>query len=342
MNSFQSTLSKDIAAKESHISALEQSVRSLSSEKSELFDQLQLRQAELESSQLQMDSLQSQNNELQYQLRECNDRIALLAEELSDARQGLHDSTSPDAHDSTVGLDSMLSAVEAKYEIRLSDLQKRFDAAEKERSEAEVEWSRKLSDKAKELDGLKKALSSVDKHKGIENEKLSGLMHENEKLLATLKEQKTRILTLERQTESFVEVEVCLHLISCLNVYLTVLQDAAKMQVLQAQSKLTALEQQITELKTRETQLKANNKVTIHDNIIQAITDLILDSARGTQKSAIIRCPARTSTQPRRWLLVNAPRKWVSGTLTDLDIVGYFRPTVASRLSSPAIPNEQE
>jgi len=64
------------------IDRLERSIRSLSTEKDSLFDQLQMRQAEVESSQSLLEVLQSQNTELQYQVREKDSRVALLSEEL--------------------------------------------------------------------------------------------------------------------------------------------------------------------------------------------------------------------------------------------------------------------
>ena len=80
-------MTRDLENKDSRIADLESLVRSLEGEKDEFFDQLQLRQAELESSRSRLESLEGQTTEFQYQLREANDRIALLTEELSDARR---------------------------------------------------------------------------------------------------------------------------------------------------------------------------------------------------------------------------------------------------------------
>ena len=78
---------REIEHKKSRIVDLENTVKMLSTEKDELFDQVQLRQAETESSQSHLESLQGQNTELQYQLREASDRIALLQDEFTDVRR---------------------------------------------------------------------------------------------------------------------------------------------------------------------------------------------------------------------------------------------------------------
>ena len=78
-----------MAAKNSKIQTLENSVRSLNNERDNLFDQLQLRQAELESSQSRLESLDSSQSELQFQLREATERNAILSEELTDVHREL-------------------------------------------------------------------------------------------------------------------------------------------------------------------------------------------------------------------------------------------------------------
>src|SRR5260221_11854998 len=73
--------------KGAQIDRLQRSNQSLSAEKDNLFDQLQIRQAEVEFAQSLLEVLQSQNTELQYQIREKDGRISILNKELSDSRQ---------------------------------------------------------------------------------------------------------------------------------------------------------------------------------------------------------------------------------------------------------------
>lgn len=124
------------------------------------FDQLQLRQAEAESAQSHLESLQSQNTELQYQLRETNDRYTLLKDELAEVQRE-QESRSREPLTSASEVARLLSAAEAKYESKISDLKRNLRALEKERSDGEAEWSRKLRDKAREIDLLKKELGSA-------------------------------------------------------------------------------------------------------------------------------------------------------------------------------------
>ena len=124
------------------------------------FDQLQLRQAEAESAQSHLESLQSQNTELQYQLRETNDRYTLLKDELAEVQRE-QESRSREPLTSASEVARLLSAASAKYESKISDLKRNLRALEKERSDGEAEWSRKLRDKAREIDLLKKELGSA-------------------------------------------------------------------------------------------------------------------------------------------------------------------------------------
>ena len=149
-----------MSTKNSQISALEKSVNKLSHENTSLFDQLQLRQAELESSQLHTETLQSQNTELAFQLRESEDRNTLAVDELqelrSDQEARLH---SPGT--SAEEISQVVNAVETKYEAKLSDLRKILGNAEKERNENEANWSKKILEKTKEADELRRLLQAA-------------------------------------------------------------------------------------------------------------------------------------------------------------------------------------
>jgi len=129
-------------------------------DKNAFFDQLQLRQAEVESAQSHLESLESQNTELQYQLRETNDRYTLLMDDLAEVRRE-YESRSREPLTSASEVARLLSATEAKYESKISDLKRNLRTLEKERSDGEAEWSRKLRDKVREVDHLKKEVGSA-------------------------------------------------------------------------------------------------------------------------------------------------------------------------------------
>lgn len=129
-------------------------------DKNTFFDHLQLRQAELESAQSHLESLQSQNTELQYQLRETHDRYALLKEDFAETQRE-QESQAREPAASTGEMARLLSETEAKYESKISDLKRNIRAIEKERNDGELEWSRKLRDKARETEELKRVVGSV-------------------------------------------------------------------------------------------------------------------------------------------------------------------------------------
>jgi len=141
---------------------LESSLNNATRDKNAFFDQLQLRQAEVESAQAHLESLEHQNMELQFQLRESNDRVALLREECAElARE--QENRVRDPVNSADEIARMVSATEVKYEAKLSELKRDLAIMEKERHESEADWSRKLKEKVKNLEDLKRVLGSATK-----------------------------------------------------------------------------------------------------------------------------------------------------------------------------------
>lgn len=198
---------KELELKTSRISQLEGSIQTLRTEKDDLFDQLQLRQAELESSRHLLDTLQSQSSEYQYQIRESSERISLLQEELADAQrlQALNVQVSAAPADEISGL--LLSA-ETKYESRLAELRRQLTIAERERDEGEVEWSRKLKEKVKEIDSLKNTVSQSLKTGDDEKERMGGLKEEIQRLEEELRLSQEAVSELKSQAGNVADVEV--------------------------------------------------------------------------------------------------------------------------------------
>lgn len=212
----QTALTRDLENKDSRIADLESLVRSLEGEKDEFFDQLQLRQAELESSRSRLESLEGQTTEFQYQLREANDRIALLTEELSDARREQETkalSIGPSAEE----VSRLLSAAESKYEARISDLRNRLSSIEREREEGDALWSRKLADKSRELDSLRDILNSSARSREQQSENVEALKEEIDRLKEEIMASQLRISDMRTQADHAMETEVCcVHASLCL------------------------------------------------------------------------------------------------------------------------------
>ena len=75
--------------------------------------------------------------------------MALLKEECSELLRE-HETRSRDPGPSAEEIARMVSATEAKYESKLSELKRNLGIMEKERHESESDWSRKLKETVKE------------------------------------------------------------------------------------------------------------------------------------------------------------------------------------------------
>jgi hypothetical protein len=185
---------------------LDASVNNLSKENRTFFEQLQIRQAELESSQHHVGTLQSQNTELQFQLREARDRVTLLAEEISDLR-GEQDMR---PQGPGVTQEEIISTMEAKYEAKLAEIKRNLVLVEKERTESEADWSRKLCEKSKETDELKMILQSSAKLREEKESTTGVLKGEIEKLTAEVQNHQRHASELQLQVDRMKDAEVWL------------------------------------------------------------------------------------------------------------------------------------
>ena len=131
--------------------------------------------------------------ELEYQLRESNDRLALLREEYSELQREA-ETRSREPVTSADEMARMVSAVEAKYEARLTEMKRNISVLEKERHDSETDWSKKLREKVKELEDLKRLLGSATSLRENEETMVASLKAE----LGTV--QKTN-LSLQREVE---------------------------------------------------------------------------------------------------------------------------------------------
>ena len=193
--------------KNSQITSLENSVNALSREKNTIFDQLQLRQAELESSQFHLSSLQSQNTELQYQLRECQDHISAVNEELAEARRE-QDNNVRAPTTSAEDMARLLSAAEAKHESKLAEVRRNLTVVEKERNDSESDWSRKLREKIRETDELKRVLQSFsitqDEKEGV----VGTLQGEVDRFREEATSYQRQLSSLQLRVDSIKDIEV--------------------------------------------------------------------------------------------------------------------------------------
>ena len=151
--------------------------------------------------------MQHQNTEFQFQLREANDRLALLKEEYAELlreseSRSREPTTSPDE------IARMVSAAEAKYESRISEMKRNISVLEKERSESEADWSRKLKEKVKELDDIKRILGSAARTRENEENMVANLKEELAKAQEANKALQRETAELPILREQLLELEV--------------------------------------------------------------------------------------------------------------------------------------
>ncbi|CAA7266499.1 unnamed protein product [Cyclocybe aegerita] len=244
----KSAYAKELAAKTSQISTLENSLNNVSRDKNAFFDQLQLRQAEVESAQGHLESLEHQNTEFQFQLRESNDRLALLKEEYAELLRE-SESRSREPTTSADEVARMISATETKYEARIAEMKRNISVLEKERYESEADWSKKLKEKVKDLEEMKRVLGTATRSR--ENE---------ENLIAELK------ADLARAQETSKALQHQAAELPILREQVQESQKSSKEQEQEFSVKITVLERQLEDHKTREVQLKQSNK-TLRDEL---------------------------------------------------------------------------
>ncbi|KIM67253.1 hypothetical protein SCLCIDRAFT_234563 [Scleroderma citrinum Foug A] len=240
--------SNEVTAKNNQISALEKSVNKFSNESKSLFDQLQLRQGQLESSQLHTETLQSRNTELEFQLRESEERNALVIDELQELR------SEQEAHlqgpSPSVGeISQLVNAVETKYEAKLTDLRKTLGNVEKESNESEANWSRKLLEKTKEADEMRRLLQTTARSREQEEDVTGSLRAVIEKLKGEAQLQQSHLSELQSLVER-----------------MKVNESTLQNRLSEAASDAEEHKRQLEDSKAREAQLHTHNK-TLRDEL---------------------------------------------------------------------------
>ena len=196
-----------MSLKDAQIDRLERATQSLSAEKDNLFDQLQIRQAEVESAQSLLEVLQGQNTEFQYQVREKDGRIALLNEELRDSRQEQQFGT-PDPSTSPEEVAKLLVAAEARHETKLSVLKQKLAGMEAERVEVEAEWRRKVEAKVQEAQRWKSMVDTASQSRQDDDDRMQGLQVEVEKLRSAARTRDHEVSQLRAQIDRLTLDEV--------------------------------------------------------------------------------------------------------------------------------------
>jgi predicted nuclease with TOPRIM domain len=159
----------------------------------------------------------------------------------------------------------LISAIELKYESKLADLKRSLSIAEKERMDSEVQWSRKLREKVQESDDLRRTLGSATKTKEQDEGVLDDFKAEVERLQAETQRLQSHSLKLQTELDRATDAQVVSFLPICYFCRPTSsFQDVVKNEETELAAKITVLQQYIDEGKSRESQLRLNNKVLFH------------------------------------------------------------------------------
>ncbi|KAI9508782.1 hypothetical protein F5148DRAFT_1299180 [Russula earlei] len=248
---------------DAQVNRLERSIQSLSTEKDNLFDQLQMRQAEVESAQSHLEVLQSQNTELQYQVRENDGRITLLNEELSDLRQAQYFGTS-DPSTSPEEVAKLLAAAEARHETKLSVLKQKLASMEAERIEVEAEWRRKVETKVQEAQKWKSLVDSTSQSRQSDDDRTQELQAEVERLQSAARAHDREVSQLGQQIER-----------------LTSDEETIKQQLAEQVMRISTLDHQLEESTVKEHQARAHNKALREELRKVQSSAALLDRQRG-------------------------------------------------------------
>ena len=123
--------------------------------------------------------------ELRHLLREANDKIFALTDEVAELHRRPVASGSGSPVPSFSTNLQIVADIERRYESKIFDLRQRMEVLERERSEVEEEWSRNLTERSREIDRLRAELLMRDSVKSEE----VGQVAAKERVISALKEE---------------------------------------------------------------------------------------------------------------------------------------------------------
>lgn len=217
-----------------------------------------MRQAEVESLQSHVESLQSGTSELQFQLRQATERIALLSDELSEARreEEYREHKSRNAAEES----SRVRSLEARYETKINQLTTQVSLLEKERDAVESDLSRVIQQRTQEIDVLKRRIEDSALSSGETQNEVAGLKAEVAQLKQQISSYKSQFSLLEEQKDRTSELEV--------SRYYKITQNFTKIKKAlirenseEFEARSAALERSVKEAKEREAHIRSLNKV---------------------------------------------------------------------------------
>ena len=104
----------------------------------------------------------------------------------------------------------MLSAAEAKHEAKATEMKRNIAVLEKERHESEADWSKKLREKVKELEDLKRLLGSANRSRETEENIIATLKDEIRKIQEANTKLQEEVAEVPVLRDQVIELEVSL------------------------------------------------------------------------------------------------------------------------------------
>ncbi|EFP91108.1 uncharacterized protein PGTG_16970 [Puccinia graminis f. sp. tritici CRL 75-36-700-3] len=243
---------RELTNRNQKIGQSEGRLREVSGERDRLFEQLQKRQAELEDTRAQHDELKGSVDELEHQLKESQNRIHVLCEEL-DHLQKLN--STQDSQQG--GLQTMIQELEQTHRNKTQALELRISQLEKERMDVENELGESLRDRLAQIESLR----NEARLKNIEYaDSLNSTAQRNQEILKSDAERellKNQLLSAIQTRDSQTD------LIANLKQQLEELQEEWKKD----KEELGKLRVEIEESQLREKTLKESNQKLIENEI---------------------------------------------------------------------------
>ncbi|KZT52441.1 hypothetical protein CALCODRAFT_502304 [Calocera cornea HHB12733] len=243
---------KELGAKSARINTLESANGALTAERDQLFDELQMRQAEAESSRSALELAQAQSAELAYQIRELSDRLAVAADELAEARR----SGGGEDEGRRREVQRLLAESEQRAELRVAELRERLSALGRERQAAEEEWTRDLAERNREVDRLRRVIEGKDREyaqavreKRERDDRVEGVQREMQRLQERVAAAEAEVAAQKAEGERVKREEA-----------------GVRRELDGVRQKLEEREREAEEARAREQQVRSSNK-TLRDEL---------------------------------------------------------------------------
>lgn len=163
-----------------------------------------------------------------------------------------------------------LREAEGKYEARLGDLRERMRALEKERNDAEEEWSRNLAERSREVERLRRLAGEKD---GEYDESVRGMREREKKIAelegvnAALKQEsdtvRAQVVKLQDALDARKDVEVRCTCLPSHTQLTSMPKSSLTQEMAELQSRIDSMAEQADELRSKESQMRATNKVRV-------------------------------------------------------------------------------